>query len=72
MQEKIKILFERSFFGVFSYLGERFGLHTGKLRLYFIYVSFLTLGSPIIFYIIAAFWLNLRKYARKAYTVVFE
>jgi len=72
MEERIKMFFERSFFGVFAYIGERFGLPVGKLRLYFIYVSFFTLGSPVLFYFIAAFWINLRKYARKAYTGVFD
>jgi phage shock protein PspC (stress-responsive transcriptional regulator) len=72
MDERVKSFLERSFFGVFTYLGERFGLPTGKLRLYFIYVSFLTLGSPVLFYVIAAFWLNLKRYLRNAYTVVFD
>jgi phage shock protein C len=72
MEEQVKSFLERSFFGVFTYLGDRFGLPTGKLRLYFIYVSFFTLGSPVLFYFIAAFWLNVKRYARKAYTVVFD
>ena len=72
MDERLKLYVERSFFGVFTYLGERFNLPTGKLRLYFIYVSFFTLGSPVLFYFIAAFWLNVRRYSRKAYTLVFD
>jgi phage shock protein PspC (stress-responsive transcriptional regulator) len=72
MNDRFKSFLERSFFGVFTYIGDRFSLPTGKLRLYFIYVSFFTLGSPILFYFIAAFWLNLKKLARKAYTQVFD
>jgi len=30
-------------------------------------VTFVTLGSPIIFYLILAFWLNFRQYLRKGY-----
>ncbi len=63
---------ERSTFGVFAYLGEKFGIQSSKMRLYFIYVSFLTLGSPLIFYLIALFWLNLKKYIRKTYTLIFD
>ena len=68
----IKDKTERSTFGVFAYLGEKFGIQSSKMRLYFIYISFLTLGSPIVFYLIALFWLNLKKYIRKTYTLIFD
>ncbi len=51
-------------FGVCTFLGERMGIAISSIRLYFIYVSFLTFGSPIIFYLIMAFWLNVRRYWR--------
>jgi hypothetical protein len=35
---------------------------SSKIRLWFIYISFLTLGSPIIVYMILAFWMNLKRY----------
>lgn len=63
---------EKSTFGVFAYLGERFGFQSNKLRLYFIYISFITLGSPIVFYFIALFWINIKKQLRKTYTLIFE
>lgn len=63
---------ERSTFGVFAYLGERFGIQSSKMRLYFIYITFLTLGSPIVFYFIALFWLNVKKYLRKTYVLIFD
>ena len=63
---------ERSTFGVFAYLSEKFGIQSSKMRLYFIYISFLTLGSPIVFYLIALFWINLKKYVRKTYTLIFD
>ncbi len=72
MNEWIKNRAERSTFGVFAYLGEKFGIQSSKMRLYFIYTSFLTLGSPIIFYFIALFWLNLKKYLRKTYILIFD
>lgn len=72
MDFNFKSFVEKTFFGVFAYIGEKFALPVGKLRLYFIYISFLTLGSPLVFYIIAAFWLNLKRFTRKAYTRVFD
>jgi phage shock protein PspC (stress-responsive transcriptional regulator) len=38
------------------------GIASGKIRLWFIYISFLTLGSPLIIYMIMAFILNMRQY----------
>lgn len=63
---------EKSTFGVFTYLGDKFGIQSSKMRLYFIYVSFVTLGSPLIFYFIALFWINLKKYLRKTYILIFD
>lgn len=72
MNEWLKDRAERSTFGVFTYLGEKFGVQSSKMRLYFIYVSFATLGSPIIFYFIALFWINVKKYLRKTYILIFD
>ncbi len=49
-------------FGVCSAIGERIGVATSSIRLWFLYVSFLTLGSPIIVYMILAFWMNMKRY----------
>jgi len=67
MVEKLKNLIEKYSFGVCSYLAESAGLSSSRIRLYFIYLSFATFGSPILIYLILAFWLNLRKYIRKSY-----
>ncbi|MCE2787391.1 MAG: PspC domain-containing protein [Sphingobacteriales bacterium] len=64
MMGKIKYFFEKHAFGVCTYIGEKFGISVSRIRLYFIYTSFITMGSPVIIYLIAAFWLNLRKYIR--------
>ncbi len=56
---------EKKLFGVCSYIGSKMGIKTHRVRLYFIYTSCLTLGSPLILYLIAAFWLNIRKYTRE-------
>lgn len=63
--ESIKNFFERYAFGVCSYLGEKMGVSVPTVRLYFIYLSFATLGSPVLIYLFMAFWLNIRTYIRR-------
>ena len=57
---------EKYAFGVCSRIGEIFGISTNIIRLYFIYASFIALGSPIIVYLALAFWMNVKRYVRKA------
>ena len=59
---KLKHLIEWNVFGVCTAIGQRLGIATSRIRQYFIYTSVLTLGSPIIIYMILAFWKNVRKY----------
>jgi phage shock protein PspC (stress-responsive transcriptional regulator) len=49
-------------FGVCSAIGERVGIASSTIRKYFIYISFLTMGSPVIIYLFVAFWMNVKKY----------
>lgn len=63
---KFKSIVERSAFGVCSYLGEKMGIATSRVRLYFIYITFVALGSPIIVYLFFAFWINIKKYIDKS------
>jgi phage shock protein PspC (stress-responsive transcriptional regulator) len=58
----IKHFFELRAYGVCSYLGNKLGIQTSHIRLFFIYISFLTVGSPLIIYFIMVFILNLKKY----------
>lgn len=60
--EKYRHFFEKSAFGVCQAIGEKMGIKPSRIRIYFIYTSFLTFGSPFILYFIAVFWLNLKKY----------
>jgi phage shock protein PspC (stress-responsive transcriptional regulator) len=59
---KLRSLVEYNLFGVCSYLGEKFNIASSKIRLYFIYLSFLTFGSPVFFYFFLVFWMNMRRY----------
>lgn len=54
--------FEERAFGVCSWWGDKLGIATSKVRLYFIYLSFITLGSPLIIYLIMAFFLEHKSY----------
>lgn len=62
MKHKIKDFIEFKAFGVCTSIGEHLGIATSKIRLWFIYVSFITMGSPIIIYMILAFLRNLKYY----------
>lgn len=53
---------EKSAFGVCQQLGEWMHIKPARIRMYFIYSSFITFGSPFIIYLVMAFWLNVRKY----------
>lgn len=57
---------EKSSFGVCRYLAGKTGLDESRVRMYFIYSSFAAFGSPVIFYLAAAFWMNIRKCFRPA------
>ena len=58
---RFKNFIEWQAFGVLSALGERMGIATSRIRMWFMYISFLTLGSPIILYMIMAFWMNMKR-----------
>lgn len=63
---KFKSFVEWNAFGVCSAIGARIGIATSKIRQYFIYTSLLTMGSPIIVYMVLAFLRNMRKYIMAA------
>lgn len=63
--QKLKSLFEKRAFGVCTKLGETMGVSISSIRLFFIYASFLTLGSPVIVYLSMAFVMNMRQHLRR-------
>jgi len=64
---KFQTFFETNFFGVCTKLGEKLGISTFSIRLFFVHACFFTFGSPIIIYLGLAWLLNLRKYLRQKY-----
>jgi phage shock protein PspC (stress-responsive transcriptional regulator) len=69
MIDRIQLFFEKRAFGVCAALGEKMGLATSSIRLFFIYASFLTFGSPVIIYLSLAFIMNIRSHLRKRRTI---
>ena len=64
MLNKLKHFVEWHVFGVCTTLGERMGIASSIIRKYFIYISFLTIGSPVIVYFFVAFWMSIKRYIR--------
>lgn len=60
--QKIREFLELRAFGVCNAIGDRLGIASSKIRMWFIYISFLTMGSPVIIYMILAFWVNIKNY----------
>jgi phage shock protein PspC (stress-responsive transcriptional regulator) len=63
---KLRVFLEMQAFGVCSAIGEKLGIATSRIRMWFIYISFLTMGSPVIIYMILAFWMNIKRYILSA------
>ncbi|MFN7324987.1 MAG: PspC family transcriptional regulator [Chitinophagales bacterium] len=68
----IKDMVERHAFGVCQHLGERMEIPPSEVRKYFIYTSFIGMGSPLIIYLIVAFWVNFKRYLRKGKNILWE
>lgn len=60
----LKSFIEMKVFGVCAYLGDKLHMPSSKIRLFFIYSTCLTVGSPIIIYLIFAFIIKLKDYIK--------
>ncbi len=63
---------EKYAFGVCAYLGERMAIASSTVRKYFIYTTFIGMGSSVIIYLVVAFWMNIRRYVRPHRTSVWD
>lgn len=73
--QKILFYFELRSFGVCEWWARKLGINTSKVRLGFIYASFMTLGSPLILYLAMAWILDHKHYfklQRKKRTSIWE
>ncbi|WP_420581171.1 PspC domain-containing protein [Reichenbachiella sp.] len=65
----IQDFFEKYAFGVCTRLGEKLRIPSSSIRLFFIYTSFLTFGSPVLVYLMLAFVMNFRKHIRRRHSL---
>ncbi len=72
MFQRIVTFFEQRSFGVSAYLAHKLDMSTAKVRLFFIYSSFLAVGFPILFYVLAAVFLDIRTYMKRVRSKVWE
>jgi phage shock protein PspC (stress-responsive transcriptional regulator) len=62
--DSLKFSVEQNVYGVCERLGEKLQMPAKEIRLFFIYASCLTVGSPVIVYLVLAFWMKMRQYVR--------
>lgn len=72
MIDKIQAYFEKQAFGVCEWWGEKLGVKISQIRLFFIYLSFITFGSPIIVYLVMAFILKNKHWFKSKRTTIWE
>ncbi|PHR69214.1 MAG: PspC family transcriptional regulator [Lutibacter sp.] len=68
----IRHFFERHGFGVFSRLADRLGMRATNVRLFFIYISFITAGLSFGIYLTLAFLLRLKDMIYTKRSSVFD
>ena len=64
--KSLKYFIEWHVFGVCAEIGDRLGIATSTIRKNFIYLSVITMGSPVILYLFIAFWMNVKRYILNA------
>ncbi|PZW38849.1 MULTISPECIES: PspC domain-containing protein [Mesonia] len=72
MVSSIRYYFERNGFYVSSRFADRLGMKVKSVRLFFIYLSFATLGIGFAVYLTLAFWLKLKDLVYTKRTSVFD
>lgn len=69
---RLKYFFEKYGFQVSSRLADRLGMRATNVRLFFIYISFVTAGLWFGVYLTLAFWLKLKDLIRSKRSSVFD
>jgi len=69
---KLKYFFEKYGFHVSSRLADKLGMRVTSVRLFFIYISFVTVGLWFGVYLTLAFWIKLKDLIRAKRTSVFD
>ncbi|MGB5243566.1 MAG: PspC domain-containing protein [Lutimonas sp.] len=72
MIQKIRYFFEKRGFDVSSRLADRMGIRATNVRLFFIYISFVTVGLSFAIYLTLAFLLKLKDMMYTKRSSVFD
>ena len=67
---KLKYFFEKHGFHVSSRLADKLGMRASNVRIFFIYISFVTVGLGFGVYLTLAFWIRLKDLIRGKRTSV--
>lgn len=69
---KIRHFFEKYGFAVSSRIADKLGMRVRSIRLFFIYLSFATLGVGFALYLTLAFWLKIKDMIYTKRSSVFD
>ena len=69
---QLKYFFEKHGFHVSSRLADRLGMRASDVRLFFIYISFVTAGLWFGIYLTLAFWIRLKDLIQGKRSSVFD
>ena len=69
---QLKYFFEKHGFHVSSRLADKLGMRASNVRLFFIYITFVTAGLWFGVYLTLAFWIKLKDLIRGKRTSVFD
>ena len=72
MVQNLMYFFEKNGFFVASRLADRLGMRATNVRLFFIYISFITVGLGFGFYLTLAFLLKLKDLIKAKRSSVFD
>ena len=68
----LKYFFEKHGFNAASRLADKLGMRASSVRIFFIYISFVTAGLWFGVYLTLAFWLRLKDLIRAKRSSVFD
>lgn len=69
---KLKYLLEKHGFHVSSRVADKLGMRASNVRIFFIYLSFVTAGLGFAVYLTFAFWIRLKDLIRAKRSSVFD
>jgi len=70
--ERLRVVTERQGFEVCARLAERMGIPAYRVRLFFVYSTFIALFSPLIIYMSIAFVLKIKDYVYQRRSSVWD